>query len=118
MTPPVTQIHDESAVQALIVRCLNGDQAAYAELFDKVAPGLYRLAYSILLHQARRGRRGARIVVYAYRHLRNYDQQRGCAQDLAVHDHGQPLSQRPRRKWLPTTALSNLLRWRRASRAG
>jgi DNA-directed RNA polymerase specialized sigma24 family protein len=43
--------HDESAIHDLIARCLTGDQAAYAKLYETVAPGLYRLSYSILLHQ-------------------------------------------------------------------
>ena len=44
-TPP-----DESAIHALIALCLAGEQAAYAALYDMVAPGLYRLSYSILLN--------------------------------------------------------------------
>ena len=48
--------HDEIAERAandpdlpdLIARCLGGDQSAFAALYERYAPALYRLAYSVL----------------------------------------------------------------------
>jgi RNA polymerase sigma-70 factor (ECF subfamily) len=100
---------DESAILALIERCLSGDQAAYAKLYESVAPGLYRLAYSILLHQQDAEDVVQESMVYAYRHLPNYDPARGAFRTWLYTITVSRCRNARRRKWLPSVALSNLL---------
>jgi RNA polymerase sigma-70 factor (ECF subfamily) len=101
--------HDESAIHKLIARCLTGDQAAYAALYETVAPGLYRLAYSILLHQQDAEDVVQEVMVYAFRNLKHYDAQRGTFRTWLYTITVSRCRNARRRKWLPTTALANLL---------
>jgi RNA polymerase sigma-70 factor (ECF subfamily) len=101
--------HDESAIHKLIARCLTSDQAAYASLYEAVAPGLYRLAYSILLHQQDAEDVVQEVMVYAFRNLKHYDVQRGTFRTWLYTITVSRCRNARRRKWLPTTALANLL---------
>ncbi|MBN1963560.1 MAG: RNA polymerase subunit sigma-70, partial [Anaerolineae bacterium] len=48
-SPPDERIGNDPDLPDLIARCLAGDQAAYAVLYERHAPSLYRLAFSVLL---------------------------------------------------------------------
>src|SRR5229473_1798956 len=102
--------HDQGAVEVLIDRCLSGDQQAYAALYDKVAPGVYRLAYSILLHQQDAEDVVQEVMVYAFRNLQRYEVQRGAFRTWLYTITVSRCRNARRRKWLPTTALANMLK--------
>src|SRR5579864_1970479 len=83
--PDAFQAHSEAAraesderLTALVARCVAGDQMAYAEFYDSVAPGVYRLAYSILLHQEDAEDVMQEALVYTFRNLHRYDPTRGA----------------------------------------
>ena len=109
MTPTPDESGIQALIQALIQRCLGGEQAAYAALYETVAPGLYRLAYSILLHQQDAEDVVQESMVYAYRHLPNYDPARGAFRTWLYTITVSRCRNARRRKWLPSVALSNLL---------
>lgn len=100
---------DERPLLALIACCLEGDQAAYASLYQAVAPGLYRLAYSILLHQQDAEDVVQEAMVYAFRQLRHYQPERGALRTWLYTITISRCRNARRRKWLPTVRLANLL---------
>lgn len=101
--------YDEGPIQALIAQCLRGEQAAFASLYEVIAPGLYRLAYSILLHQQDAEDVVQEAMVYAFRNIRNYDQARGTFRTWLYTITVSRCRNARRRRWLPTTALASLL---------
>lgn len=114
--PDAFRAHSEAAraesderLTALLGRCLTGDQAAYAEFYDAVAPGVYRLAYSILLHQEDAEDVTQEALVYAFRNVPRYDPARGAVRTWLYTITVSRCRNARRRKWLPTTALSHLL---------
>lgn len=100
---------NEQALTELIARCLRGDQQAYTMLYDFVAPGLYRLAYSILLHPQDAEDVVQETMVYAFRNLRNYDPVRGAVRTWLYTIAVSRCRNARRRKWLPTVRLASLL---------
>jgi RNA polymerase sigma-70 factor (ECF subfamily) len=96
-------------LSGLIARCLGGDQAAYAALYDRYAPGLYRLAYSILLVVQDAEDVLQESMVYAFRNLDRYDPERGAFRTWLYTITISRCRNARRRKWLPTVALSHLL---------
>jgi len=93
----------------LIERCLRGDQAAYATLYDRYAPSLYRLAYSVLLVEQDAEDVLQEAMVYAFRNLRQYDPERGAFRTWLYTITISRCRNARRRKWLPTVALTQLL---------
>jgi len=93
----------------LIGRCSAGDQAAFAALYDRYAPGLYRLAYSILLVEQDAEDVLQESMVYAFRNLERYDAARGAFRTWLYTITISRCRNARRRKWLPTVALSSLL---------
>lgn len=84
MTQPVTDTiggtmsEQEPTAEALIARCLGGDQGAYEALYSRYAPGIYRLCYSLLLHRQDAEDVLQEAFVYAFRNLRRYDARRSA----------------------------------------
>ena len=99
----------DAALLELLNCCVAGDQAACASFYDTVAPGMYRLAYSILLHQEDAEDVTQEAMVYAFRNLHHYDQARGAIRTWLYTITVSRCRNARRRKWLPTTALSHLL---------
>jgi RNA polymerase sigma-70 factor (ECF subfamily) len=93
----------------LIARCSAGDQAAFATLYDRYAPSLYRLAYSILLVEQDAEDVLQESMVYAFRSLRHYDPGRGAFRTWLYTITISRCRNARRRKWLPTVALTHLL---------
>lgn len=60
-------------VSAIIASCLRHDQAAYGELYDHFAAGIYRLCYSLLLNREDAEDVAQDSFVYAFRNLHRYD---------------------------------------------
>jgi RNA polymerase sigma-70 factor (ECF subfamily) len=93
----------------LIARCLDGDQAAYATLYDRYAPSLYRLSYSILLVEQDAEDVLQEVMVYAFRNLHRYDPTRAAFRTWLYTITISRCRNARRRKWLPTIALVHLL---------
>jgi len=93
----------------LLRRAQTGDQAAYTAFYDAAASSLYRLAYSILLHTEDAEDVVQEALVYAFRNLHRYDPARGSVRTWLYTITISRCRNARRRKWLPTTALSQLL---------
>lgn len=93
----------------LIARSLAGDQVSYATLYERYAPGLYRLAYSILLVEQDAEDVLQESMVYAFRNLDRYDPVRGAFRTWLYTITISRCRNARRRKWLPTVALNTLL---------
>jgi RNA polymerase sigma-70 factor (ECF subfamily) len=62
----------------LIEQALNGDQLAYAKLYDLYAGGLYRLCYSLLLNREDAEDVTQEAFVYAFKNLKRYNAQKAA----------------------------------------
>jgi len=100
---------NEPDLDDLIARALAGDQAAFATLYERVAPSLYRLAYSVLLEARDAEDVLQEALVYAFRNLDRYDPQRGAFRTWLYTITISRCRNARRRKWLPTVALTHLL---------
>jgi RNA polymerase sigma-70 factor (ECF subfamily) len=64
------------SVEVTVARCLAGDQAGYASLYDAFAPGIYRLCYSLVLNRQDAEDVTQETFVYAFKNLSRYDTRR------------------------------------------
>ena len=60
-------------IEALIKRCLQGEQTGFAALYDCFAAGIYRLCYSLLFNREDAEDVTQEAFVYAFRNLHRYD---------------------------------------------
>jgi RNA polymerase sigma-70 factor (ECF subfamily) len=60
-------------IDALIARCLSGDQSGYAALYEQFGASVYRLCYSLLLNREDAEDVAQDTFVYAFRNLRRYN---------------------------------------------
>jgi RNA polymerase sigma-70 factor, ECF subfamily len=67
---------DQSETSAIIAQCLQGDQTGFAQLYDRFAPGTYRLCYSLLLNRQDAEDVMQEAFVYAFKNLRRFDENR------------------------------------------
>ncbi|MBK8135990.1 MAG: sigma-70 family RNA polymerase sigma factor [Chloroflexi bacterium] len=70
-TAPVPEI-----TAVAIARCLQGDQTAYAALYDLYAPGAYRLCYGLVLNAQDAEDVLQDSFVYAFKNLARFDSAR------------------------------------------
>ncbi|MBZ0281186.1 MAG: RNA polymerase sigma factor [Anaerolineae bacterium] len=63
-------------INALIPRCLNGDQTAFAALYELCAPIIYRLCYGLLVNRQDAEDITQEAFVYAFKNLKRYDSTR------------------------------------------
>ena len=96
-------------LMALIGRCQAGDQAAFATLYERYAPTLYRLALSVLLVEQDAEDVLQEAMVYAFRNLHRYDPARGAFRTWLYTITISRCRNARRRKWLPTVTLAHLL---------
>lgn len=94
--------------EALIQRCLQGDETAYVALYNQHAGMVYRLAYGLLQH-----REDAEEVLqdsfeYAFRKLKQYDPQKSAFKTWLYRITVSRCRNKRRRKWLPTFSLQQL----------
>jgi RNA polymerase sigma-70 factor (ECF subfamily) len=106
---PADRSANDPDLMDLITRCVDGDQSAYAALYERHAPGLYRLAYSVLLVEQDAEDVLQESLVYAFRNLDRYDPARGAFRTWLYTITISRCRNARRRKWLPTVALANLL---------
>ena len=57
----------------LIASSLSGDQHSYRQLYDRFAPGIYRLCYGLLFHRQDAEDVLQETFVYAFKNLRRFD---------------------------------------------
>ncbi len=100
---------EETELLLLVKRCLRGDQTAYTTLYERHAPDVYRLAYSVLLHQQDAEDVVQEVFVYVFRSLEKYDPQRGAFRTWLYTITISRCRNARRRKLLPMVALSDLL---------
>lgn len=109
MSEPRYAPTNEPDLPELIACCLRGDQPAYATLYERYAPGLFRLAYSILLVEQDAEDVLQESMVYAFRTLHRYDPARASFRTWLYTITVSRCRNARRRKWLPTVALNTLL---------
>jgi RNA polymerase sigma-70 factor (ECF subfamily) len=102
-------ITDLDNLDALLERCKAGDQLANTELYEHYAPAVYRLSYSILLHQQDAEDVVQEVFVYVFRSLHRYDPERGAFRTWLYTITVSRCRNARRRKILPTVALGELL---------
>lgn len=89
----------DADLDAIIARCLRGEQAAYDALYDIYAVGLYRLCYGLLLNREDAEDVTQESFVYAFKNLHRFDPQRSAL-----------------KTWLYTIAISRCRNMYRRSR--
>lgn len=94
--------------QALIARCLQGDEVAYGLLYQRYAGYIFRLVYSLLQQ-----RQDAEEVLqdsfeYAFRRLAHFDAGRASFKTWLYKIAVSRSRNKRRRRWLPTFSLSQL----------
>ena len=98
----------DASTLALIERCLDGDETAFAALYDAHAAAIYRLTMSMLQH-----REDAEEVLqdsfdYAFRKLALYDPHKSAFKTWLYRIAISRCRNKRRRKWLPTFSLSQI----------
>lgn len=64
------------STEEIVARSLRGDQSGYADLYDRYAPGVYRLCYSLLLNRQDAEDVTQEAFVYAFKNLSRFDSSR------------------------------------------
>ncbi len=95
-------------VQALIARCLAGDDGAYAALYHEHAMMIYRLAYSLLQHKEDAEEVLQDSFEYAFRKLAQYNPHKSSFKTWLYQIAISRSRNKRRRKWLPTFSLVQL----------
>ncbi len=98
----------DAQTQALISRCLAGDESAYAALYDQFAGTIYRLTYSMLQHQEDAEEVLQDSFEYAFRKLEQYDANKSAFKTWLYRIAISRCRNKRRRKWLPVISLSQM----------
>ena len=93
---------------ALIARCLAGDERAFDLLYDQHAADIYRLCYNLLQQQQDAEEVLQDAFEYAFRRLVTYDPSKSAFRTWLYRIAISRCRNKRRRKWLPTFSL-NLL---------
>ena len=101
----------EAITSELLAACRAGDQTACTELFNLTATSVYRLAYSLLLHEQDAEDVVQEVFVYVFRSLHQYDPARGAFQTWLYTITVSRSRNARRRKMLPMVDLSHLLQF-------
>jgi len=103
---------EQSAIPPeLLAACVHGDQSACTSLFNRTAPNVYRLAYSLLLNQQDAEDVVQEVFVYVFRNLAQYDPTRGAFSTWLYTITVSRSRNARRRKMLPTIDLNQLLQF-------
>lgn len=97
---------DETAV--LIRRCLQGEEAAFAALYDAHSGMVYRLSYSLLQNQEDAEEVLQDSFEYAFRRLSLFDSRKSSFKTWLYRITISRCRNKRRRKWLPTFSLQLL----------
>jgi len=104
-------MNTELITPELLDSCRHGDQTACTRLFEIAASSVYRLAYSLLLHQEDAEDVVQEAFVYMFRNLHQYDPARGGFQTWLYTITVSRSRNARRRKILPTVELGHLLQF-------
>ena len=99
----------DAVIQALIERCLTGDETAYAILYDQFASTIYRLTYSMLQHKEDAEEVLQDSFEYAFRKLDQYDPHKSAFKTWLYRIAISRCRNKRRRKWLPSISLSQIV---------
>jgi RNA polymerase sigma-70 factor (ECF subfamily) len=93
-------------LQALIERCLAGEEMAYVTLYNKYAATIYRLLLSMLQNREDAEEVLQDSFAYAFRRLDRYDGHKSAFKTWLTGIAISRCRNKRRRKWLPTFSLS------------
>jgi RNA polymerase sigma-70 factor, ECF subfamily len=99
----------DAAIQALIERCLNGDESAYGALYDQFASTIYRLTYSMLQHKEDAEEVLQDSFEYAFRKLDQYNPHKSAFKTWLYRIAISRCRNKRRRKWLPSISLNQIV---------
>ncbi len=99
----------DAAIQAIIERCLNGDDSAYGALYDQFASTIYRLTYNMLQHKEDAEEVLQDSFEYAFRKLDQYDPNKSAFKTWLYRIAISRCRNKRRRKWLPSISLGQLI---------
>jgi RNA polymerase sigma-70 factor, ECF subfamily len=99
----------DAAIQAIIERCLNGDDSAYGTLYDQFASTIYRLTYNMLQHKEDAEEVLQDSFEYAFRKLDQYDPNKSAFKTWLYRIAISRCRNKRRRKWLPSISLGQLI---------
>ena len=102
-------IQQPEAMDAVISRCLKGDQSGYALLYEQCAPLIYRLCYGLLMNRQDAEDVMQEAFVYAFKNLHCYDSVRASFKTWLYTIALSRCRNLYRRKHLPWIDLSCLL---------
>ncbi|MEL6309617.1 MAG: sigma-70 family RNA polymerase sigma factor [Chloroflexota bacterium] len=103
----MTQSQDDTLIW--IQRAQNGDQNAYAQLYNHYAAGIYRLCYGIVLNKQDAEDVVQESFVYAFKNLHQYDPNKSAFKTWLYTIAVSRCRNTYRRKRLPTVDLSQIL---------
>ncbi len=103
------RVYSAKDSQALIARCLAGDETAYADLYRVYAGDAYRLVYGLLGHREDAEEVVQDTFVYAMRNLGRYDPNKSSFRTWLFIIATSRARNKRRRRWLPTVSLRHLL---------
>lgn len=109
--PPgeTTPNYADPQIQALITRCLAGEELAYVALYNAHADMIYRLTFSLLQHKEDAEEVLQDSFEYAFRKLADYDPHKASFKTWLYRIAISRCRNKRRRKWLPTFSLNQVL---------
>lgn len=93
---------------ALIQRCLKGDETAFTALYARFAPTIFRLAYGLLQHKEDAEEVLQDTFEYAFRRIDAYDAHKAGFKTWLYQICVSRSRNKRRRKWLPTFPFGHL----------
>lgn len=100
----------EETTEAVIARCLRGEQSAFTQLYDLYAAGIYRLCYGLVLTREDAEDVVQEVFVYAFKNLHRYDAERSAFKTWLYTIAVSRCRNTYRRKRLPQIDISQLFR--------
>jgi len=107
-TWPPTPAYADTQAQALIERCLAGEESAYVALYNQYATMIYRLNMSLLQNKEDAEEVLQDSFAYAFRKLADYDPNKSAFKTWLYRIAVSRCRNKRRRKWLPTFSLNQL----------
>lgn len=109
VSPTSTTPMVDEEVQALIARCLRGDESAYTALYDRFASMIYRLNFSLLQQKEDAEEVLQDSFEYAFRKLHKYDPRKSQFKTWIYQIAVSRCRNKRRRKRLPSFSLNLLV---------
>lgn len=97
-----------TAAQAIINRCLAGEDSAYVALYNMYASTIYRLTFGLLQQREDAEEVMQDSFEYAFRNLAKYDPNKAAFKTWLYQIAVSRCRNKRRRKWLPTFSINQL----------